>query len=282
MNRRELISTVLAAGTASALASQAGAEDKDLLPVIDTNIDLFQWPFRRLPLDETDALVAKLHGLKVNKALAGSFEALLHRDVSGVNLRLAKACEKYPELEPVGAINLSLPDWEGDLQRCLDDLGMRSVRLLPNYHQYSLDAPECQRFLGKAAESDLLVQIAVAMEDTRTQHPLVQVPDVDLSPLAQFPEAKIQLLNWRPRRSQLEELAALPNLYLDTSRADGTDGVAQLLEVLPLKRVLFGSNAPFLIPEAALIRAYESELEESQVRALLSENANELLHLGAA
>ena len=45
--------------------------------MIDTNVYLSRWPFRRLPLDETPALVAKLHEQGVEQAWAGSFDAVL-------------------------------------------------------------------------------------------------------------------------------------------------------------------------------------------------------------
>ena len=51
--------------------------------MIDTNVHLFQWPFRRLPADDPDEFVLKLKARGVEQAWAGSFEALLNRDVSG-------------------------------------------------------------------------------------------------------------------------------------------------------------------------------------------------------
>src|SRR5690349_15363341 len=53
-------------------------------PLVDVNVYLSRWPFRRPPGDETPALVAELRRQGVEQAWAGSFDAPLHRDVAGV------------------------------------------------------------------------------------------------------------------------------------------------------------------------------------------------------
>ena len=105
MHRRELIGAAIAAGGASLFSPEAVRSAHQPAPpsaIIDTNISLFQWPFRRLPLDELKALVRKLRALGITEAWAGSFEGLLHRDIAGVNQRLVQACERHPEWLPFG------------------------------------------------------------------------------------------------------------------------------------------------------------------------------------
>lgn len=248
--------------------------------IVDTNIHLFQWPFRRLPCDEPRQLVEKIRSLGISQAWAGSFEALLHRDVAGVNQRLAEACRQFPELVPIGTINLMLPGWERDLEQCVSLYHMPGVRLYPNYHGYPLDDAKVRVLLMQATSSGCFVQIAVSMEDQRTQHHLTQVPDVDLSPLPrlvnQVPGARIQLLNARLRAPAIELLSQTPGIFLDVARIEGTDGLASLIRSWPAHRVLFGTHAPFLIPEAGLIRIDESDLAPAELRQLLWENAEAL------
>jgi predicted TIM-barrel fold metal-dependent hydrolase len=62
------------------------------------------------------------------------------------------------------------------------------------------------------------------------------------------------------------------------ARVEGTDGVPRLVEQVSKSKVLFGSHAPFLIPEAALIRVHESSLlDEVTLKAVYSENAQGVL-----
>jgi predicted TIM-barrel fold metal-dependent hydrolase len=159
---------------------------------------------------------------------------------------------------------------------------MPGVRLHPNYHGYSLDDARFVRLLEQATAARLFVQIAAGMEDVRTQHPLLRVPEVDLAPLVKIlpgiPGVRVQILNVWPTGPRLEKLAEVPGLYFDTARAEGTDGVPNLVRRVPAGRVLFGTHAPFLIPEAALIRVHESgQLEEAELRSVLSGNADSFL-----
>ena len=80
--------------------------------IIDTNVDLFTWPFRKLKYGDTHALVAKLRKHRIIEAWAGSFEALFHKDMDGVNQRLAAECRTNGEglLVPFGSVNLAWPD----------------------------------------------------------------------------------------------------------------------------------------------------------------------------
>jgi len=288
-SRRELlcasVATGVTAGTGAALAPRPGKaeEDDSRRPrIIDTNVSLFQWPFRRLPLDDADSLVAKLRSLGIEQAWASSFEGLLHRDIASVNRRLAEACRSRLELVPIGCINLELPDWESDLHRCFGEHGMPGVRLHPNYHGYKLDDPRFVRLIELATKAGRFVQLATVLEDTRTQHPLVRVADVDLTPLpriiSQVDGARVQLLNHRPSAATLKIFAKTDGLYFDTSRVESTDGVPQLVDQLSSGRVLYGSHAPLLIPEAALIRVNEAGLlDDAALRGLLGENAEALM-----
>src|SRR6266542_2590738 len=125
--RRFLKSSLLGAAAVSLpgrqpLAAQTAARNAPVvrsLGIIDTNVNLFDWPFRALKYRPTKALVAKLKKHRVIEAWAGSFEALLSKDMNGVNARLAAECGQHRGfLIPFGSVNLAWPDWEEDVRRC--------------------------------------------------------------------------------------------------------------------------------------------------------------------
>lgn len=272
-------------GRAATADDAAAAADAAGGPLVDTFVSLFPWPFRRLPLDTTERLVARLRALGIGEAWAGSFEALLARDIAGVNERLVAECGRFAGLVPFGAVNPTLPGWERDLEACLGRHALPGLRLLPGHHGYDLADPRLREILVAAAAAGRVVQIVITLEDERTQHPRVRVADVDPGPLPAvldgIPEARVHLLGWRPRPADLAALADLPGVFLDTSRIEGTDGVAALTGQVPAGRVAFGTHAPFLIPEAALVRVGESRLAAEAAAELLG-GAARRLRAGAA
>jgi predicted TIM-barrel fold metal-dependent hydrolase len=286
MDRREFLATAGSAATAllaSAPRLPAAEVTAPSATLIDTNVSLGRWPFRRLPLDEAPALVAKLRAQGVSEAWAGSFDALLHKDLAAVNARLADECRAAGGvLVPIGAINPMLPDWQEDLRRCAEVHRMRGIRLHPNYHGYTLGDPVFAEVLDAATARGLLVQISVIMEDERTLHPLVNVPATDAAPLPALlkarPAARVQLLNaFRTLRGQpLVDLAAAGARF-EIAMLEGVEGITKLLAQIDLDRVCFGSHAPFFYFEAAALKLKESVLTDAQLRAVTSENVRQLL-----
>ncbi|MEX2174887.1 MAG: amidohydrolase family protein [Pirellulaceae bacterium] len=257
----------------------------ELVEIVDTNVYLSRWPTRRVPGDEPPDLVAKLRAGRVSQAWVGSFDALLHKDLAGVNARLAADCARYDAalLVPFGAVNPLAPDWEEDLRRCHEVHKMPGIRLHPNYHGYPLDDPRFARLLENAQQRKLIVQIVLRMEDPRTQHPLLQTPDVDPAPLVEllpkFPQLHMQLLNslQAVRPDLLDQLLTAGNISVEIAMLEGVGGIQRLLGHMPLDRILFGSYFPCFAWEAAALKLIESPLGGMQRTAIARENARRML-----
>lgn len=305
MNRRDflarslLTTAALAAGPALSGQPRASAGTDSGSPgIIDTNVHLFDWPFRRLKYGETSALVAKLRKHRVRQAWAGSFEGQLHKDVAGVNQRLAEECRAKGEglLLPFGTVNPMWPDWEEDLRRCHEEYQMPGIRLHPPYQNYRLDHPEFARLVRMAAERGLIVQIAIEMEDARVHHPTLHAPTSDVAPLVpllqELPQAKVQILHVGVAlfSARFKGLIEQTNSSFDISGLESNGGVGRIIEgkswgrapaaKLPLERILFGSHAPYFPLESALLKLMESPLTRPQLDAVMFANAERLLASG--
>jgi predicted TIM-barrel fold metal-dependent hydrolase len=159
---------------------------------------------------------------------------------------------------------------------------MPGIRLHPNYHGYRLDDPVFAELLKLAAERRLIVQLALAVEDPRTQSPLLRVPAVELAPLAAAvkatPGLRLELLNCTSQIGREEYAVALASgdVSMDISMVEGVAGLARLVRQVPISRVLFGSYYPFFYFESAVLKVQESGLDEASQKAICMENARRL------
>lgn len=256
--------------------------------MIDANVHLFQWPFRRVAGDDPASLVQKLRTRGVLQAWAGTYEALLERDIAGVNLRLAAACRTTAPgfFLPFGCVNPNSPDWEEDLRRCHELFRMPGIRLYPNYHGYSLADPKFARLLGLAAARGLLVQIALSMEDARTQIPRMLLLPVDPTPLAdllpRLPNLRLMLLNdgqWTDddASASIRKICGTRNAYFDIAMSEGVGGLKRLIAATGPDRVVFGSHAPFFYFDSAWLKVKSAGLSPAQRQRLCETNARSLL-----
>ncbi len=262
--------------------------------IIDCNVHLFEWPFRKLKYDRTESLIAKLGKHRITKAWAGSFEAVLHKQLDVINRRLAEECRTRGGgvLIPIGSVNPVWPDWEEDLRRCHEQYRMSGLRLYPAYHGYTLDHPEFVRMLSEAAKRGMLVQIAMRMEDERVHHPAIDVPAVNASPLPdvlkKVPVAKVQLINSGGAQlgNNVPILVRETQITFDIAATEGNGGVGRLIEgtnpsyrgAIPVERLVFGSHAPYFPCESALMKLFESPLSLEQLEKLMSANARRLIN----
>lgn len=253
--------------------------------IVDTNVYLSRWPFRRLPDDEPAALAARLRRHGVVEAWAGSFDGIFHKDVRAANARLARDCAAHGPglLVPFGAVNPMLPDWREDLRRCREVHRMPGIRAYPNYHGYALAGPECDELLRAASDAGLLVQLVVQMEDDRMQHPLMKIPPVDLAPLPELarrhPRLRLMLLNGFRSLSAaaVKTLSSAPSVRFEIAMLEGVGAVGRAAEAVSADRVLFGSHAPFYYFESALLKLDEAGLPEPAAGRIRHANARELL-----
>jgi predicted TIM-barrel fold metal-dependent hydrolase len=286
LGQQPLTAQTAARSAATAASSQAPG-------IIDTNVNLFDWPFRALKYRDTKALVAKLKKHRVIEAWAGSFEALLAKDMNGVNARLADECrERGPGfLIPFGSVNLAWPDWADDLRRCHEVYKMPGIRIYPGYQPFDLDHPDMEGLVKMTSARGLILQVVFGMEDPRVHHPIISVGPVTFGPLLKAvkstPNAKVQLLHFDGalRGDGLSQFMAQTNTFMDISRLEGNGAVGRMIGSVPglnsgrvpVERIVFGSHAPYFPLETALLKLIESPLDVQQLYAIMQGNARRLL-----
>ena len=301
-SRRRFISTI-SGGTLSATAiaaapplSAAAITDNehyaDAPPaIVDTNVNLFEWPFRKMKYGDTASVLKKLRQHRITKMWAGSYEAVFSKSIDITNERLARECRDNGKgaLIPFGTVNPIWPDWEEDVRRCHEVHKMPGIRLYPAYQGYDLTHENFGKLVSLAAKRGLIIQIAGNLEDTRVQHPIVASREISFQPVVDAmkanPKAKVQLLNWNEHVNNelLKKLVLETTVMFDIAWLESTGGLARLMDgnswfgvrtPVPVDRILFGSYAPFFPVESALMKLFESPLSLEQLKSVMNINAN--------
>ena len=280
-----------AGGPALALEEKVTAQPvrPELPAIVDTNVYLFEWPFRRLKYSRTEALKAKLEQHRIRQAWVGSFECVWHKQLDQANKRLFEECATVGNgfFIPIGTVNPAWPDWRDDLRRCDELYHMPGIRLFPTYHGYTLDHPEFRALLIEAARRALFVQVAVRLEDDRVHHPATAIASLDVAPLVslleELPQVRVELLqaDGTLRGPLVPRLMKLRNLVWDISSIEGDAGLRRLIDGThanyrgPLlhNKLVFGSHAPLFPVESAVWKLFESPLTRDELHGIMYENA---------
>jgi len=254
------------------------------MTILDANVGLGHWPFRKLAIQSPDDLHAELARAGIDRALVYSLNAVLWKDVQSANMELA-CLVGSAWATPSAVVDPTRPGALRDLDEAIESLAARAVRLFPGYHCYPLDAPGVTAFFERLHHSQrrLPVLITVRLEDERMHHPVARVRPPEPSHLAalveRFPEAPIILVGITLGEAK-QVRAAIPTdsrVYYEISRMTDWEFLPTALEHLPAEQLVFGTNLPLYVPECAVYKVAEPDLPESIKEKVFYRNLAPLL-----
>jgi uncharacterized protein len=249
--------------------------------LVDVNTSLGRWPFATYEQDTAAKLSNHLAGEGIGLALVSSIDTALFPDPHIPNMGLAEALEPYPDLLPLMTLDPTLTHWRDCLETYRDRGTLNAVRVIPNYHRYTLDDPRMDELTVQLQQSDhpvLVVQMR--LEDERAHYPLMAVPGVPVADIVALAERHPQLpilclCAYRAEAVKLTRNAA--NILVDLAYIEFKDTLAVLLRDIPPDRVVFGSNTPMLYARAALMKMLHANVDQTTLEAVGSTNASRLL-----
>lgn len=250
--------------------------------VIDVNAYTGHWPTQPVEGD-VESVMASLKAAGVDLVCLSPLGAAWGTNPHQYNEEVYEAARSFEEARPVPVLDPTIATWRQELKRAADHPKVRMIRLLPAYSPYEL--ADAEDLLCEAEESDLVVAIQTRLDDPRRQHALAQVPDIPAGAIADVAEQRpdLTVIIGGARMGEIRGLGArllgLPNLYADTSQADGLDGMKVLIGEGLVGKLLFGSHAPLFIAWSAMARVV-TDISEEDAAAILGGNAEAVLGLG--
>ncbi len=260
--------------------------------IFDVNAWLGNWPFRSLRDNTPEGLLSRLDRDAIDVAAVSQIEAIFHRNVQPANEKLAESIRPFKDrLLPMATINPAYVKWEDDLKACHEELGMKGVRLFPQYHGYEVGGAESRRVVEACRERRLPVLIPHRMEDPRERHWMDPGKVVDLSRVADLvaavPDATVIVTNahligdmdlWQ--RMELRDQPwyvdlSLTEIYSVFRMKDLGDFVNQG----GVKHLLFGTHLPFSYAGPALVKLAILPVDEESLADISHRNAGKIFGL---
>jgi len=153
--------------------------------IYDATAWLGHWPFRSLPRRSAGDLLRQMDKHDIDKALVGSLHGLFYKDVHEANHELTKEIRRHRDrLFPCATINPRYGGWQDDLKQCSDDFGMPVLRMVPDYHDYSLSDVCAQQLVAQAHALDMKPAFFGRIVDPRGRHRLDPGREIDQPALA--------------------------------------------------------------------------------------------------
>ncbi|MBK9391006.1 MAG: amidohydrolase family protein [Bacteroidetes bacterium] len=272
--------------------------------LLDINTYVGHWPFKQLQYNTCAKLLDRMDKYSVDISVVSNLNGVFYKNTQSANEEL------YDELQsdnnfrgrfiPFAIINPIYAGWREDLEICVSELGMKGIRVFPQYHDYEVTDPSFIELVKAARNRGLPVAIDIRMVDSR-QRSWMDIPvfvpgeksDIILKEwqlknvipiIREVPDAKFIIVNvangLRVNDEELELLKKADILF-DTSGRSMSD-LPDLIKKFGKEKFAFGTHAPILDYLSGRLRIEymnDSEADEATKELLRSGNARRIISI---
>lgn len=255
--------------------------------LIDVNAWIGHWPFKQLTGNTCEGLLKKMDRYGVDQAVVTNLNGIFYKNTQSANEELYNDIQSKSRYKnrflPFGVINPVYGGWKKDLLTCVQEFGMKGIRVFPNYHDYAIDEPALIELVKMARDHNVVVALTMRMVDSR-QRSWMDLPHEwalkDYLPLLQaVPDARYLFLNLSTNMSVTpaeETLLMNSNILFDTSGRHIAH-FDNFYKRVGAHRVAFGSHYPVLDYLTGLLRIESSQAADKD--GFRYRNARSFLHL---
>jgi predicted TIM-barrel fold metal-dependent hydrolase len=255
--------------------------------MFDINTAIGHWPFRQAPNQSAAALRAHLSRYGITHAAVAHTHGLFYKNCHDANLELSAEIASHRDFfVGVATLNPGYAACERDLAACVDNLGFRGLRLVPQYHDYSLTDACAVDIVKAAAFCNIPVFIPHRVVDVRQSHWMdtrTATDPADVLTLARsVPEAHIIFTEFPVKPDMVTDesgWSTCANVYVETSRFVSAYGqeLSKVMRSLGTQRVLFGTGSPFKEVRPAVLKIESADFTDTERKMVIQDNALALL-----
>lgn len=250
--------------------------------IIDVNAWVGHWPFRRLRHKTVQGLLRLMDRSGIDRAVVASIHGVFYRDAHSANEELARQVLRHRDrLIPFATLNPTYAGWEEDLRRCVEDLELCGIRLVPQYHGYDPESKASLDLLDAVSEVGWSVQVPMRIVDRRQRHPWDMADDLKPATFRRLfhlrPHIRWMILNGAGFTGRI--LPPDVRFLVDVSRLTAVleRSIQGLTQAWGTGRLAFGSGMPFNTPAPALLKLQILDAPADVREAIAWRNADSML-----
>lgn len=256
--------------------AKQGLPLKDVL-IIDEHCHMGASSWNYITDGSPEGVITAMDNLGIDIAVI-SHTAALAPDFEWGNDRIVEACNKYPD-RFVGycTINPLYPeDIRKELERCFGFECIKGIKLHPYTHERPMTYKNYLPVYEFAAERKCCVLVHT--------YTLTDIDGMDRF-AAEYPEADFIMAHAGGEIPQVEAAIDVinrhKNIYADIAVSESREGnVEWLVREVGSKKILFGTDMPFMDPRGTFARTAMAEISEEEKRDILGLNMQKILKKG--
>ena len=191
-------------------------------------------------------------------------------------------CENYPRIYSLGSVSPHTKDVKNILHWIKNDLGLKGIKLHPEYQNFKYSDKELQNILEGCVENDLFILTHAGRDISFPPVPNSN-PETLLDVHRNYPELKFILGHFGSWNmwDQMDVLIG-ENVYLDTAFILPFLSEERIVEVIKAHgadKIIFGTDSPWGDQKTDLEKFKALPLTEAEQKLIFYENAKKLLDL---
>ena len=275
--------------------------------LLDINSYVGHWPFKQLKYNSCSSKLERMNRFGIHLSVISNLNGVFYKNTQSANVELYNELKSDRQISnrfiPFAVLNPIYAGWRDDLENCVTKMGMKGIRVYPQYHDYGITDPAFIQLVRVARDRGLPVVIDIRMVDSR-QRSWMDIPVFDYNApvktdiifkewnvqnivpiIREVPDAKyiiVNVANSISLNNEDMEVIRKANVVFDTSgRAFmGDDTISELLKRFGREKFAFGSHSPILDYLTGLLRIESmntSEADEDTKELLRSGNAKRII-----
>lgn len=275
--------------------------------LLDINAYVGHWPFKQLHYNSCGLLLNRMNRFGVDVSIISNLNGIFYKNTQSANEELNDEIRSDNRFNnrfiPFAVINPIYAGWKYDFETCITKMGMKGVRIFPQYHDYEITDPSLFELVKLARDRDIPVAIDIRMVDSR-QRSWMDIPVFEshaaeksdiifkewslkniIPVIREVPDAKYLILNLANSIKLNDEDRTLiknAKVLFDTSGREirGENTLGELLKRFGKDKFAFGTHSPILDYLTSRLRIEsmgEAEADEETRELIRSGNAKRIL-----